>query len=67
MKFTLAISIDNDAMQTGRDISDALKQVAAKIHSHDMESDYGNAVMDANGNKVGEWGLDDEWIAGGAL
>lgn len=59
MTFTLTIELGNDAMQTGRDVSDALKQVASKVHSCLIEEDYGNSIRDENGNKVGEWGFMD--------
>jgi hypothetical protein len=63
MTFTVSIEMGNAAMQTGHDIAKALSEVAAKVvrnYPGRVESDYGNAVMDENGNKVGEWGFDDD-------
>ncbi len=60
MTFTLTIELGNDAMQTGRDVAEALHTVAdkvAKLGSRHPEEDYGNRVGDLNGNKVGEWGF----------
>ena len=54
-KFTLEITLGNDAMQTTEDIADALQRTASKL-----ESGYrtGN-IMDLNGNSVGSYAIED--------
>ena len=52
-KFTLTISLGNDAMQDYADIAEAL------ICLSELMADYGDdtpsVIMDQNGNRVGEW------------
>ncbi len=61
MKFTLTIETGNDAMLSGRHIAQALHEVALKIgRIGNIEAhgeDYDNRIGDANGNKVGTWGI----------
>ena len=62
MQFTLSITLGNDAMQTGEDLAAALHSVANKLTAlgddpiDDLEDfDAFGRVMDANGNGVGRW------------
>ena len=50
--FNLTIRLGNDAMQTGEDVAEALRQAANYIEQHDT----GSAVYDLNGNRVGSFG-----------
>lgn len=52
--FTVKIKLGNAAMQTAEDIAEALRRLADKVESADVESDRG-VVMDLNGNQVGSW------------
>ena len=56
MQLILTIEIGNDAMLTGSDVSQALKQVAGKIEGHTAEylPDFASKILDANGNSVGK-------------
>jgi hypothetical protein len=57
-EFNLHIELGNEAMQTGTDISDALKKVAGRLWNYGDEDDIigcRGAIMDMNGNKVGRW------------
>lgn len=64
--FTLTIRLGNAAMQTGEDIADALRNAADKLADGygmdylDEWTGLGAAVYDANGNKVGRWGIEQE-------
>ena len=63
MKFTLEIEIGNEAMQTWRDVANALELVAEVVV--DGDPDFGaevwgmapSAITDLNGNKVGAWAV----------
>jgi hypothetical protein len=49
--FTLRIGMGNAAMLTPEDVAEALRSVARQL-----DDGYGDgAVVDANGNRVGEW------------
>lgn len=50
-EFTLTIKLGNDAMQTRRDIADALRAVVDKLESGALDG----KIFDTNGNKVGSW------------
>lgn len=52
--FTLKIRLGNAAMQAQDDVAEALKHLAVKMSGHGAHDDDG-VIMDANGNKVGEW------------
>lgn len=58
MKFTLEITLGNDAMQEPTDVSAALIDVAIALSKQGWDG-Y-DKIMDKNGNTVGHWGLDDE-------
>ena len=54
-KFTLEITLGNDAMQTPEDIADALQKAASHI-----QAGYGNGnIYDLNGNAVGSYAIED--------
>ena len=54
-KFTLTISLGNDAMQDYYDIAEALTRLGA------LMADYGDdtpkSIIDQNGNYVGQWSV----------
>lgn len=55
-EFKLSITLGNEAMQTPRDVAEALRGIAARVH-------YGQAagfVRDENGNTVGSFSGDFE-------
>jgi hypothetical protein len=52
-EFTLRIELGNDAMQSGPDVADVLRQVADRIEN-DLEAR--GKIRDLNGNTVGEYG-----------
>jgi hypothetical protein len=53
--FLVEITLGNAAMQTGRDIGEALVVVGAKVTNGDPEG----AIMDVNGNRVGSFWYED--------
>lgn len=54
-RFNLTIKLGNDAMQTPYDVAEALRDAAQQI---DMHGDMSHGrIFDANGNRVGEWGV----------
>lgn len=60
MKFTLTITLGNDAMQTPDDVAAALAHVAHRVRASDAWGDpthAGHLVLDDNGNRVGEWAV----------
>lgn len=65
MKFTLNITLGNDAMLTGEDLSNALQDVSNKLLDNEYirylgKEGSGNIVCrinDRNGNKVGSFVL----------
>lgn len=56
MKFMLEIELGNAAMETGRDVADALNNIAYQLQDTTMvlEPTTGK-VVDENGNSVGKW------------
>lgn len=59
VKFTLEVTLGNDAMTDALDISEALKGVVARLESDHVGVDpidpaFG-IIRDCNGNRVGEW------------
>ena len=60
-RFVIEIALGNEAMQTGRDVADALMRTALHIEDNTMAIHEGNAglfvgaVIDRNGNTVGSW------------
>ena len=55
MEFNLTIKLGNEAMQTGPDIAEALQGVASSVDAFGIEPGDGGAIVDINGNRVGEW------------
>ena len=56
-QFILKITLGNDAMQTGYDISRVLNALSKRIDSVDnIKGEYGK-LMDDNGNTVGSWSV----------
>jgi len=55
-QFVLKITLGNEAMQTGRDVSSALKKVSTLIEEDRVLNSGENwTVHDMNGNIVGCW------------
>ena len=59
MKFTVHITLGNDAMQSGEDLAGSLRKLADLLEDTPTISPcdlhlYG-VIMDHNGNKVGKW------------
>ncbi|WP_406245864.1 hypothetical protein ACI7YT_12550 [Microbacterium sp. M] len=63
-EFRLTITLGNDAMQTGNDIADALSESSAQLAGRygvdylDEWTGLGAGIFDANGNRVGRWGIE---------
>ena len=56
-RFTLAIDLGNDAMQTGSDLANTLRDFAGGLYLRDaLIPDSGN-IRDVSGNTVGSWQL----------
>jgi hypothetical protein len=60
-RFTLQVTIGNEAMLTGDDLADLLRKLANRV-SGDMPRPDGTRwpVRDANGNRVGTWEIEGE-------
>jgi hypothetical protein len=56
MKLEIQIDSRNDAMLTREEAAAALRRLALKV----LQGDEGGKVMDANGQSVGVWSIDDE-------
>jgi hypothetical protein len=59
-KFTLEITLGNDAMQTPADVRNALRKVADRLERDQdayspFEGEDSGKIMDGNGNSVGKW------------
>jgi hypothetical protein len=56
-KFTLEITLGNDAMRTRTDIEQALRELGQNLRymSDPPESGDSGKIMDVNGNSVGKW------------
>lgn len=54
--FEMNLDLGNVAMATGADVAEALRNVAQRIE----RGEVGSAVLDANGNTVGYWSLDED-------
>ena len=50
-KFTLSITLGNEAMETADDIATALEMVAGRLH----DCCTAGSIYDTNGNKVGQF------------
>jgi len=59
VKFTIEISLGNDAMQSGPDVAKALRKVADFIEAYESAATLvgGGPIRDDNGNRVGKWGV----------
>ncbi len=56
MKFALTIDLGNAAMDEPADLADALRNVAAYLDTvYGISPPARKAILDANGNTVGEW------------
>lgn len=56
--FTLKIRLGNVAMQTPRDVADALRRHADRLEVADSwGGDDDGPIMDTLGNKVGSWAV----------
>ena len=57
MRLVLEINLGNAAMQTGRDVADALGQVVHRVEDNllPLRSGDGGTIHDANGNATGTW------------
>lgn len=53
--FRLSIRLGNAAMESPRDVAEALRRVAAALDASDGGALLERATYDLNGNKVGEW------------
>lgn len=53
-RFTLAIELGNDAMETRAHVARALRGVAQRVSAGETEG----AIQDVNGNTVGRWGFE---------
>lgn len=61
MKFTLEITLGNEAMVTGYDIAVALDTAAKQVNSNASfdRITKGRKVLDHNGNTVGFWKIEE--------
>ena len=61
MEFKLRITLGNDAMQTGHDVAEALRQTAAKLDDGSgydgLEPFHHLNIKDLNGNVVGTYAV----------
>jgi hypothetical protein len=55
MEFNLTIKLDKEGMNTTRDLSRKLYDLAFMIDRREKLSEDGGGVHDVNGNKVGIW------------
>lgn len=56
-KFTLTITLGNDAMTNVWHVGRALRDLADKMEANPQSDD--GPILDANGNTVGVWRFDD--------
>jgi hypothetical protein len=54
-QFTLKITLGNEAMQTGSDIAESLREIANRIETYDSMKFPETKIRDINGNSVGTW------------
>lgn len=59
MRLIVEISLGNDAMRTGSDLSHALERIA-RVLPRTVRHGDGAKVMDHNGNSVGRWEVTDD-------
>jgi hypothetical protein len=61
MKLKIEFSLDNSAFEdenAGSEVARILYALAGRIesyHQRDFEVDFGAAILDINGNRIGEW------------
>ena len=60
MKFKLELTLGNDAMQTGKDISRSLFDSLKGEEHLPLEVGVGGVLWDVNGNTVGKWKVIEE-------
>jgi hypothetical protein len=53
MRFTLDITLGNDAMKDGRDVANALHDIANVVGDHEIDTTRTSVIRDTNGNRVG--------------
>lgn len=58
-KFVLEIDLGNDALQTYGDLVKVIRRAMEGLAGSDFVPESGDAgkVSDANGNRVGSWGM----------
>jgi hypothetical protein len=61
MKFTLNIELGNEAMETVRDVAEAIEASLARFSNFNLTMRDGvfGQIVDANGNTVGRWEVAD--------
>jgi hypothetical protein len=57
MKFTVNITLGNDAMKTNSDLAIVLCNIANKLVTSKTELRPNTTIFDINGNNVGYWKL----------
>lgn len=55
-KFTIDITLGNDAMQEPTDVAEALNDIAKMLNEHGFSR---GAVIDSNGDRVGRYAYED--------
>jgi len=62
MKLKLEITLDNDAMQTAWEVTDAIvRSIGRSTYTNEVLNPSINGfIHDENGNKVGEWNVIEE-------
>lgn len=56
-QFTVTIELGNDAMQTGRDIANALEELSQRLltYAGPIRGTDDGVIADENGNTIGKW------------
>jgi hypothetical protein len=60
MHFKMRIELENDAMQTMRDVSRALRELANRLERDGEQGPGEGKIRDDNGNTVGSWAIEDD-------
>ena len=60
MKFTLQITLGNDAVQTASDIEQLLYGVADQVAFHGEATPHVHNIRDVNGTTVGSWAFTED-------
>lgn len=65
MEFRLRLNLDDDCAQTGLKsmLIDCLNQTIKRIQCFDLQADDVRALVDRNGNDVGDWTIVDDQAA----